>query len=262
MDHTQNGNRVFWTSSEVYPEQSKTPAERGYQPERKPTDCEDPQIPDMKTENTNLYDYYSYKTILQSFSTEVTSTHGLPHVFKSTNYLSRCIWAALFLTGVSLFIWQTSVLIKLYHDFPINVKIEVVANSELHFPSVTICNTNKLRRSAVEKSKHRQTLVVDKGVTLPYYEPCLEGDFMCNTGGTCIKQYLRCDGINHCKDFSDEYNCVYGECNNDYLFKCNNGSDAGICISRHLECDRSKNCYDGEDEDNCGKGKFVLLVVP
>ena len=42
--------------------------------------------------------------------------------------------------------------------------------------------------------------------------PCETGDFMCSNGILCVRSYLKCDGINHCRDFSDESDyCTYGE---------------------------------------------------
>ena len=40
-------------------------------------------------------------------------------------------------------------------------------------------------------------------------------EFTCLSDGVCINKVLRCDGVNHCVDASDERACNYtGECVN------------------------------------------------
>ncbi|XP_077868793.1 uncharacterized protein LOC144359476 [Saccoglossus kowalevskii] len=128
--------------------------------------------------------------------------------------------------------------------------IAVVSSNQLQFPSVTVCNTNKLRRSAIRDSIYSDLLVVDTDLVLPYYVPCMNGDFNCSNGIHCIKPYLVCDGIIHCEDKSDENDCFYDECGQDE-FRCEHGSERGVCLPLNLVCDKKIACYDGQDEDNC-----------
>ncbi|XP_022096860.1 uncharacterized protein LOC110982619 isoform X2 [Acanthaster planci] len=187
---------------------------------------------------------------VKEFALNVTTAHAIPNVFKASTVLGRFLWSVIFTVALGVFIWQASVLVRRYALFPVNVEIEIVTRSELEFPAVTICNTNKVRRSAIMESRYKEALVVDDGVTLPYYGPCIEGDFSCASYGLCLKQFLRCDGINHCGDFSDEIDCTYAECSSNE-FSCSNGSSVGPCISSSLICDRKRDCYDGDDETGC-----------
>ncbi len=50
-----------------------------------------------------------------------------------------------------------------------NIQVEIITNTELEFPAVTLCNTNKLRRSVIMKSRHRQVLSLDNLEPLAYY---------------------------------------------------------------------------------------------
>ncbi|XP_077862769.1 uncharacterized protein LOC144344827 [Saccoglossus kowalevskii] len=127
--------------------------------------------------------------------------------------------------------------------------MKVVSESYLQFPGISICNTNKLRKSAIEKSEHKGLNGVDDDIVFPYYGGCMANDFACNNTG-CIKNYLHCDGYDNCRDRSDEMGCKYGRCGNTE-FRCPSGSDMGVCIKLKFKCDRHLDCYDGEDENEC-----------
>lgn len=40
---------------------------------------------------------------------------------------------------------------------------------------------------------------------------CLPNHFQCNTSGNCIPELLKCDGIDHCDDGSDESEALCDE---------------------------------------------------
>ncbi|XP_070575721.1 uncharacterized protein [Ptychodera flava] len=179
-----------------------------------------------------------------------TTAHGLPRIFEDRHFILTLFWGIIFFTAMSVSMWQGYRLIKQYLLRDVTVRIEVVTAPSLMFPSVSICNTNKLRKSAVADSPHRELLAVDTEIVRPYFaSDCLEGDFRCMNSG-CIKSYLRCDGYDNCRDRSDEMGCTYGNCSNGKM-KCMSGSDMGVCIDLEYRCDRVVDCYDGEDENQC-----------
>nr|XP_002730426.1 PREDICTED: uncharacterized protein LOC100377451 [Saccoglossus kowalevskii] len=179
-----------------------------------------------------------------------TTAHGVSHIFSATHPCTRFTWIAIVLLALVILVVQVGLLISQFLEYNVNVQIAVVSPNQLLFPSVTICNTNKLRRSSVRNSIYSDLLVVDTDFVLPYYVPCMDGDFNCTNGIHCIKPYLVCDGIIHCEDKSDERDCFYEECGDDE-FHCENGSERGRCIPSNLVCDKTLDCYDGQDEDNC-----------
>ncbi|XP_013407942.1 sortilin-related receptor isoform X2 [Lingula anatina] len=76
---------------------------------------------------------------------------------------------------------------------------------------------------------------------------CQHYQFRCNNG-LCIYVGQRCDGINDCGDYSDEYFCndTLATCSSTQ-FQCNNGE----CISRFLRCNGYPECGDRSDEEAC-----------
>lgn len=69
--------------------------------------------------------------------------------------------------------------------------------------------------------------------------------------GECIDISQLCDGIEHCRDGSDEteFRCRNEYCPG-YAFQC----AYGACVSGEAKCDRKKDCADASDETEelCG----------
>ncbi|XP_033114097.1 uncharacterized protein LOC117114524 [Anneissia japonica] len=63
----------------------------------------------------------SVHDIVEYFANDVTTLHALPNVFKSCTLLAKCMWSIIFLTGVFLFLFQTSLVIRKYRSGPIQV---------------------------------------------------------------------------------------------------------------------------------------------
>ncbi|RZB39248.1 Trypsin, Ldl recept a, and/or Sushi domain containing protein, partial [Asbolus verrucosus] len=75
---------------------------------------------------------------------------------------------------------------------------------------------------------------------------CPPDKFRCHYGA-CISKNLKCDGVAHCADASDENQCgrKSGSCDeNEY--KCASGE----CISLKQICDSKKDCKDNSDEED------------
>ncbi|XP_022251642.1 uncharacterized protein LOC111087839, partial [Limulus polyphemus] len=51
------------------------------------------------------------------------------------------------LTG---FLWQGVKFLQLYYSYPTSVQIDIGRGDTLEFPAITICHTNRLRKSFVE----------------------------------------------------------------------------------------------------------------
>ena len=68
----------------------------------------------------------------------------------------------------------------------------------------------------------------------------------------CIKASWKCNGINDCRDGSDEMGC--GMCKSSKKFLC---QDKKTCISPSFVCDVYNDCGDGSDETFCLKANNI-----
>ncbi|XP_034487199.1 modular serine protease-like [Drosophila innubila] len=77
-------------------------------------------------------------------------------------------------------------------------------------------------------------------------QKCPVGQFRC-LDGNCIKKELKCDGVKHCVDGSDETfkACYRTTCDEKTQFRCSYGA----CVSADLQCNNIANCWDNSDEN-------------
>nr|XP_006825153.1 PREDICTED: uncharacterized protein LOC100366994 [Saccoglossus kowalevskii] len=208
----------------------------------------DPNLEARTLENTD--DSPTCSDITRNFFTQ-TSWHGLPQIARANQACSRIFWTVLLVIAIILVTAQLSLVIKRFFNYPILIKVEELPESVLLFPAVTVCNTNKVRSSALARSKYSPLVAIMKEAQVfPYYVPCLHGDFLCNDQINCIKSYGVCDGEISCPDASDEFGCDYslficseGE------FKCSKGGFYGICVDASKVCDGIDDCIDAQRED-------------
>ncbi|XP_055591990.1 sortilin-related receptor-like [Uranotaenia lowii] len=97
-------------------------------------------------------------------------------------------------------------------------------------------------------------------------DSCHDWMFKC-ANDKCVPYWWKCDGVNDCKDMSDEAGCnttisitstttkapprkKERNCGL-HEFRC----DTGLCISKRFVCDGYEDCTKGEDEDNCPSQK-------
>uniref|UniRef100_A0ABM0GPP6 Amiloride-sensitive sodium channel subunit alpha-like n=1 Tax=Saccoglossus kowalevskii TaxID=10224 RepID=A0ABM0GPP6_SACKO len=199
----------------------------------------------------------TYFELFARFS-ESTTCHGLPRIIGAKSMFGKVIWSAVCITALTVFVWQASDLIKLFLAYDVRVKIEVGTALSLPFPAVTLCNTNKLRLTAIERSEHNMLARTDPQHPdtihrlLSYESSCGEGEFNCGQAGlygNCIHNSKRCDGVHHCLGGEDEQDCISCTAGLKCDFGINNSN--GKCIPRSSVCDHYPDCQDGGDEQYC-----------
>ena len=90
---------------------------------------------------------------------EVSSLHGLQYIFSSRTLVRRSIWTVFLLTGIGWFTFQSSRLLTKYLEHPVTTKITVEYEDVSEFPSVSICNFNRVRKSVVTSSGFGEVLM-------------------------------------------------------------------------------------------------------
>ncbi|THD27838.1 hypothetical protein D915_001224 [Fasciola hepatica] len=78
---------------------------------------------------------------------------------------------------------------------------------------------------------------------------CQANQYACQSGGQCVHEFYRCDGVRDCADGSDETTAAgcfpgRGDSTPQSEFTCSNG----LSIPRNWVCDQKADCPDGDDE--------------
>ncbi|XP_033108974.1 acid-sensing ion channel 5-like [Anneissia japonica] len=84
---------------------------------------------------------------LESEFATSTTLHGLKYIATSKRFFFKLLWVLIFISGLSLCVWQISLRIQEYLLFNINTEINLMFVDELEFPALTICNFNRYRAS-------------------------------------------------------------------------------------------------------------------
>jgi hypothetical protein len=79
-----------------------------------------------------------------SDSLKTVSIHGVSHLFKSKNKLSKWIWFVLSILSIGLSIYFIVNTLIEYFDYNVTTKVRLVTANKFNLPSITICDRNKL----------------------------------------------------------------------------------------------------------------------
>jgi len=87
---------------------------------------------------------------LRTFCSEA-SVVGLRYAANvSASVFRRSIWVLLLIAGAAFTTFQIQDRIRHYFNYPVDVNIRVEHKQELRFPTVTICNENRVSRRAAD----------------------------------------------------------------------------------------------------------------
>uniref|UniRef100_A0A672RT57 Uncharacterized protein n=1 Tax=Sinocyclocheilus grahami TaxID=75366 RepID=A0A672RT57_SINGR len=74
--------------------------------------------------------------------------HGLSHIFLPGGVtIRRLLWAAAFLSSLSIFLYQVAGAIMDYLSYPHVTILDEMDSPVMYFPAITMCNYNSFRRS-------------------------------------------------------------------------------------------------------------------
>ena len=83
------------------------------------------------------------KSVLAWYST-FTSVQGLVQFFASKNVVSKTYWFVIFAVSTIATFGQVYTVFEDYFSYNVVTDVKVIQNSSIDFPSVTICNTNRV----------------------------------------------------------------------------------------------------------------------
>ena len=83
------------------------------------------------------------KSIWTWYST-FTSVQGLVQYFASKNNISKFYWFIIFAIASFFTFCNAYVVFKDFFKYPVVTEVKINQNSSIAFPSVTICNTNRV----------------------------------------------------------------------------------------------------------------------
>ncbi|XP_071794507.1 uncharacterized protein [Asterias amurensis] len=102
--------------------------------------------------------------ILKAFG-ENTTAHGVPAITRSKRVVAKLFWLAVFLIMLGLFCFQATLVLVEYYGYPSTTKVKLETAPYLNFPSVTICNMNRFRRSKLVGTRFEGLIHLDGGMT-------------------------------------------------------------------------------------------------
>ncbi|KAK8766130.1 hypothetical protein V5799_007089 [Amblyomma americanum] len=91
---------------------------------------------------------YTFGSLNRHFAERCTA-HGFNRI-ASTQRLRRLLWVIVVVVAVGGFLYHISFLTTNYFSYPIMTATEEVHADELHFPAITVCNLNIMRKSSFE----------------------------------------------------------------------------------------------------------------
>ncbi|XP_070558481.1 uncharacterized protein [Ptychodera flava] len=95
-----------------------------------------------------------------------TSCHGIPRLAASKTVHRRSLWTLVIIIVLSGYVTHMSELLRTYFEYPVRTRIFKETNGSLQFPSVTICNANKVRLSELTKSSPYGAVVSELMLTI------------------------------------------------------------------------------------------------
>ena len=132
-----------------------------------------------------------------------TMGNGLiPQVIDAPNIFLTIFWILAYLGLSAVFAFQMYTLTNQYMSFNVDTSLKIVRKSEAQFPSVTVCNTNPVRKSIISKvAKYEDLGSLDEYAQSTMYSTA-SADFGVNYTVSCSQGYVQCAVTKVCSLFA------------------------------------------------------------
>ncbi|XP_038061024.1 uncharacterized protein LOC119731823 isoform X2 [Patiria miniata] len=94
-----------------------------------------------------------------------TTAHGVSRIANASSCIASFIWLVILCAAFSGFFYQGTNLVLDFFSWPYGTTIDIITNTSVDFPAVTVCNMNRLRRSELKGTRFEGVIAVDGGVT-------------------------------------------------------------------------------------------------
>ncbi|XP_076335155.1 epithelial sodium channel subunit alpha-like isoform X1 [Tachypleus tridentatus] len=112
-----------------------------------PEQLQSDQLPTMVKEDPNVPLREFFKSLL-----ERSNVNGVSHIASASSVLRQSVWVLVLVLGLFGCIYESYQFLKVYYTYPVVVTLDVENNWTLPFPSLTICNLNRVRRNSLNIS--------------------------------------------------------------------------------------------------------------
>ena len=172
-----------------------------------------------KRSNLLFLIYKAVKEILAN-----STSHGIPNIVRSDSLITKLVWLVFLLASTGLCAYLVVQSILNYASFDVNAKLRVVDEREAQFPTITICNEQKLTTSYALKFLNE--IATENNLTLHQafaksfsmlQNKNYTDEFKKRLGFNMYDNLIRCDFdlyYNFCgdTDFLYTYKLDYGNC--------------------------------------------------
>ena len=103
----------------------------------------------------------SFLWIIRSWLLDCTA-HGVPKVVSSANFNRKVFWLFAVVVSTVCFMYQITDMFKDVYKYPVTVNVQIKYPHKMQLPTVTICNSNKLKESMLlqyNKTSHLYKMI-------------------------------------------------------------------------------------------------------
>ncbi|XP_071490087.1 epithelial sodium channel subunit alpha-like [Diadema antillarum] len=90
-----------------------------------------------------------------------TTAHGIPRVYSAKSVVEKLFWICAFCGCLGVFLFQGTKLLQDFMSYPYTTRTDIITESSLRFPAITVCNVNMMRRSRLVNTRFEDLIELD-----------------------------------------------------------------------------------------------------